>query len=161
MKSSNLRWKPFLIVTSLACVIVGFASTSSAEGRGRGRGRRIDKTEVAATIRRAENASDVFQRRMDERLDRSRLDGTRREDNINEQVRELENALDRLRSRFDRTDTWMETRTEVQDVLTEARDVNRIMENPRFRRGLDREWAELRRDLNSLASLYRLAPLGR
>ena len=146
--------------TTLVLALLAASLATDASARGRVRARVHSRAEVEATIRRAENASDVFRKQMDDKLDKSALDGTKTEDNVNHQAKELENALDRLRRRFDKTDTWRETRREVQDVLLEARDVNRIMEAGRWRAVLEAEWTRLRRELNSLAGHYDLPPLG-
>jgi hypothetical protein len=91
-------------------------------------------------------------------LDHSTLDGTNREDNINQQVKELENAIDTLRKEFDRAQTWQESRRQVQSVLSEADEVNAIMRRGRWRRGgpVKSEWALVRNDLNRLAGVYDL-----
>jgi Ni/Co efflux regulator RcnB len=95
---------------------------------------------------------------IDRSLDHSTLDGTNREDNINQQVKELENAIDKLRHDFDRANTWAETRSQVQLVMSEADEVNVIVKRGRWRRGgpVKSEWALVRSDLNKLAAVYNL-----
>jgi DNA repair exonuclease SbcCD ATPase subunit len=93
---------------------------------------------------------------IDRNLDHSRLNGTRREDNINDQVKELERALDELRREFNRRDTFMETRREVQEVMREADEINALMRRVRFGANVEREWALVRSDLNKLAGVYEL-----
>lgn len=92
------------------------------------------------------------------RLIAARSNGTNREDNINQQVKELENAIDRLRNDFDRAQTWAETRSQVQRVMNEADEVNAIVRRGRWRRGgvVKSEWALVRSDLNKLAAVYNL-----
>ena len=68
-------------------------------------------------------------------------------------------ALDELRARFDRTDTWLETREEVRHVLVAARDVAGVMRRGPFGRPLAVEWRRLRADLNTLAGVYDLPKL--
>src|SRR5215470_9778297 len=81
-------------------------SVVSANAQGRYRGKFYSKADVDRIIKRVETRSDEFKSLVDRYLDRSRLDDTKKEDRINEQVGELEKALDNLRSDFDRTDQW-------------------------------------------------------
>jgi hypothetical protein len=133
--------------------------TVSTFAQGRTRGRFYSKGDVERIIKRVEDRSDSFQKIVDKTLDRSSLDGTRREDNINEQVKQLERALDSLRSDFDRRDQWRETHNEVRAVLNQADEVGRIVRRFRFNNQVQREWAALRADLNTLAGIYDLRRL--
>jgi len=141
----------------LAAVSMLYPSTTFAQGTGPG-GRFYTKAEVEAVIKRVEERSDSFRKVVDKSLDRSAINGTNREDNINEQVKELENAIDKLRKDFDRANTWQETREQVQRVLSEADEVNAIVRRGRWRRGgvVKSEWALVRNDLNRLAGVYNL-----
>lgn len=131
----------------------------STFAQGTARGRFYNKGDVERIIKRVEDRSDSFQKLVDRTLDRSRLDGTRREDNINEQVKQLERALDGLRSDFDRRDQWRETHNEVRAVLNQADEVGRIVRRFRFTNQVQRSWAALRADLNTLANIYDLPRL--
>jgi len=130
--------------------------TSVAQGTAAGRF--YTKAEVEYIIKRVEERSDSFRKVIDRMLDHSTLDGTNREDNINQQVKELENAIDTLRKEFDRAQTWQESRRQVQSVLSEADEVNAIMRRGKWRRGgpVKSEWALVRNDLNRLAGVYDL-----
>ena len=128
----------------------------SANAQGRYRGRFYSKADVDRIIKRVETRSDEFKALVDRYLDRSRLDDTKKEDRINEQVGELEKALDNLRADFDRTDQWRETRRQVQAVLNQSDEVNRIMKNNRFSPKVESGWVALRADLNRLAGIYEL-----
>jgi hypothetical protein len=114
---------------------------------------------VQRIIERVENRSDVFRRAVDRQLDRSRLNGTKREDRINEQVKQFDRTVDELRAEFSRRDSWMETRGNVERVLRQANDVNRILRDGNLGRGVEGEWSTLRRELNTLAQAYDLKPL--
>lgn len=140
----------------LSLILVSF-SAAAAQGTGPG-GRFYTKAEVEAIIKRVEERSDAFRKVVDRALDRSGMDGTNREDNINQQVKELENAIDKLRGDFDRANTWQETREQVQRVLNESDEVNSIVRRGRWRRGgvVKSEWALVRSDLNKLFGIYNL-----
>jgi hypothetical protein len=138
-----------LIVLNALCYPVVFA-------QGRYRGRTYTKADVDRIIRRVEDSSDALRKAVDNNLDRSRLDGTRTEDRINEQLKQLENALDELRSEFDRRDTWRETRREVEKVMRQSDEVNAIFRARRFHASVETQWRVVRADLNRLAGIYNL-----
>ena len=141
----------FVAMASLMLASVGAAQGTAG-------GRFYTKADVEYIIKRVEERSDSFRKVIDRSLDRSVLDGTNREDNINQQVKELENAIDKLRKEFDRAQTWQETRGQVQTVLNEADEVNAIVRRGRWRRGgpVKSEWSLVRNDLNRLAGVYDL-----
>jgi len=152
--------KSKLLLTLFAiCGLLAFSQPSLAQGTARGQF--YTKADVERIIKRVEDRSDAFRKVVDKSLDKSALDGTRREDNINEQIKELENAIDKLKKDFSRANTWQETREQVQTVLNEADEVNGIVRRGRWKRGgpVKSEWALVRNDLNRLAGVYNLRQL--
>lgn len=120
---------------------------------------RYSKAQVGNTIRKLENSSDVFSRAFKRALDNSRRNGTNAEDRYTQTVENFENAMDRLRSEFDRSDSWWETRQDVSQVMDESRSVNTMMNRLSFRRNLERQWIAMRTDINSLADTFDLPGL--
>jgi hypothetical protein len=118
------------------------------------------KTEVDRIIKRVEERSDRFVKLFDRSLDRSRLNGSNREDQLNEYARKLETALDELRHEFDRKESYVETRPEVRHCLDIATDINVAVRNRRLGGETERQWALLRSELNTLADVYTLPPVG-
>ena len=149
-----------VIMASVALFMVAIVSTPAEAQYGRRyRDRGYTKSYVEQVIRRLENQSDRFVRSFDRSLDNSRMDGTMREDNLNQRARDLENSLDILRQEFDRTDRYQDTRSQVSNVLSIAEDINRAVMNRRLRGNTERLWARVRSELNSLASIYNLRQL--
>jgi hypothetical protein len=149
-----------VIMATIALCMVALASIpAEAQYSRRSRNRRHTKAQVEQIIRRLENQSDRFVRSFDRSLDDSRADGTMREDNLNQRARDLESALDVLRQEFDRTDRYQDTRSQVSSVLSVAEDINRAVRNRRLRNNTERLWSRVRRELNSLASVYNLRQL--
>lgn len=140
---------------AVACLIFTLAATGEAQRRGR----LYTKAEVNDIIRRVENRSDEFVRLFDSSLDRSRLDGTKREDRLNERARNLERALDDLRREFDRRENYNQTRPQVSRALNVAEDINKVMRRRRMGGETERQWGLLRSELNALALVYNLRPL--
>ena len=141
------------------CLLLVMAAPGLANYQGRARGRVYNKNEVDRIIKRVEDRSDNFVKLFDKSLDRSVLDGTKKEDRLNDRAKDLEKELDKLRKEFDRKDSWRETRSQVEDVLEEAEGINRVMLNSRLNRNTEASWALLRADLNTLAGIYNLRKL--
>ncbi|MFY9222566.1 MAG: hypothetical protein WAQ98_07850 [Blastocatellia bacterium] len=161
--------KDFSLLIIAILLITTLLPTESLAQRGRGRGndkddrndyrryeQRYAKRDVSEIIRRVEESSNQFRKDVDRDLDRSRLDGSRREDRINDEVKRFEDALDRLRREFDRNDSWWESRNNVQVALDAARPVATRLKNNRFSSNVENQWRNLRRDLNKLAFVYNL-----
>lgn len=139
---------------SLMIVCLLLALSVSALAQGRYRGRRYTKADVDRIIKRVETHSDSFVKAVDRSLDNGRLDGTEAEDRINDQVEDLEKALDELRREFDKRDGWLEVRENVVKVIDEAEDVNAIFHRRRLSRFIESEWVRLRAEINKLAGIY-------
>jgi len=150
-------------VSTLLLFAVGTIAlvSTTAAAQGTHRGSFYTKADVERIVKRVEDRSDAFRRVVDRSLDSSAINGTNREDNINQQVKELETAIDSLRRDFDRAQTWQETRSQVVRVISEADEVNAIVRRGRWRRGgpVKSEWNLVRSDLNRLAGIYNLRQL--
>jgi hypothetical protein len=141
-----------LVVLLLVLTVMGIAD---AQRRGP-RGRAYTRAEVNDLIKAAEDRSDRFVRLFDRAMDKSALDGTHREDRMNERCKDLEKAMDKLRSEFDRKESYIETKPEMTEVLRIASDINGVMIHRKVRADVEAEWVALRRQLNILASVYYL-----
>jgi hypothetical protein len=115
--------------------------------------RTTDRT-VQQLIRRIENRADRFKLSLERALDRSRLDNTRREDNINQLVTDFEQATNQLRDRFNRRESTM---SDVQTVLARAVLIDRFMSRHSLRNNAERDWNLLKSELNRLANYYSVA----
>jgi hypothetical protein len=145
-----------------ALVVVGLVGVSDASAQARRRPQAqpaYARVDVQRTISRLERSSDRFRETVDRQLDRSRLNGSRREDRINEEIKQLENALDRLRNEVDRGDRYDEARRHVERAMRESDEVNSLFRRGNFGREAEREWNGIRGDLNSLAVTFNLRPL--
>lgn len=139
-------------------IIAAFAETNYAQ-------RRIgrvyySKQSIENLLERIEERSDKFSGALNKSLDRSRLDGTRAEDNILERARDLEDRTDELRREFDHNDRRGETTANVRKVMLEGSRVNRVMRMRRFSPLAENSWLNLRNQLNQLARIYNLPVIG-
>jgi hypothetical protein len=105
-------------------------------------------------IRRIEVRSNRFKMSMGRALDRSRIDDTRREDNINQLVSDFEQAANQLRDRFNRRESTM---SDAEQVLQRAALIDNFMRRHRLLNTAERDWRLLKIDLNSLANYYNVA----
>jgi hypothetical protein len=157
-ETRSMKRIPNKLAVVTATFALGMISLISVQAQGTHAGQYYTKGDVERIIKRVEERSDDFRKVIDRTLDKSALNGTNREDNINQQVKELENAIDKLRSDFDRANKWEETRDQVKRVLSEADEVNAIVRRGRWRRGGEARssWVLVRADLNRLAGVYNL-----
>ena len=156
MRKTNFYSKILTGVCTLVLTAAGLTAVS-AQGRYANRYSNRDVGQIIATL---ESSSNVFRAEFDRSLDRSQLNGTAQEDRINAIVGSYEDSLDRLRQDFDRRNSWWESRNDVQNVMSRAAQVNQMMVDLPFARQLERQWANMRRDLNALADTFDLPGLG-
>lgn len=114
---------------------------------------RVGDRDVEQIIHRIESQSDAFRKSLDAALDRSRLDGTRQEDDINSFVKEFYKETKRLHDHFD---SHKSTTSDVQTVLDSAAQIDQFMRRNRLKHDRDaqREWVQLRANLDELARVY-------
>jgi hypothetical protein len=115
---------------------------------------RISDRQLDAIIRRVENGADRFRADLGNALDRSTYNGTRAEDNINQFIRDFEQATDQLRSRFDAKTS---VASDVENVLRQATYIDDFMNRQTLSMRAENDWTTLRGDLNQLASAYSVA----
>jgi hypothetical protein len=148
------------IAAAAGMLVLVMADASSAQRSRNARGRKYTKAQVGNVIKRAEERADNFVDNFDASLDNSGLDGSAREDKLMKKARRLENATDELRREFDRSDSWIENKSEVRNALNIAHDIDRTMKNRRFGKKTESNWVRLRYELNTLAKIYKLPSVG-
>ena len=116
---------------------------------------RVSDKEVERTLRQIEQQSDRFRSALDSSLDKSRLNGTREEDDINRFVKEFYERTKTLREHFDHRKS---TSADVQAVLDRAASIDSFMRrNPMRKNNAIREWERLRGNLDELAQIYNVS----
>jgi len=81
-------------------------------------------------------------------------------DDLNDALSDLNRSTNRLRRKFDATDTWMETKAQVQQVVDDGRRINQVMARGNYGTQAEKYWAVLRNNINDLARVYGVTPLG-
>jgi len=121
-------------------------------GDDRGNGRYDDRG-LRDSVNRLDRLAKDFERDMDRALDHSRANGSRREDDINNQVHQFRNAVGDLKSRVGNGRDLNRSSNEARRVLQEADDLDRFS-----RRGFDSrtasEWSQIQQELRYISSAY-------
>lgn len=150
-----------LVGFAAVLMILGLTDVSFGQrNRRESRGQLRTKAQVKVIINRVEDRVDNFKSNYDKSLDRSRLNGSSREDWLMKRAKDLESATDELSREFDRRDTWVENKEEVRRCLNIATDIDRNMRNYNFGAATESNWAKVRYELNTLADVYNLAKVG-
>ncbi len=140
----------------------------------------LAKPQVANLIAKVENNVDEFRKYLDHRGENAQTaakssSGKRRErtatesqkavasekkDELDDALGALNRSTNRLRRKFDATDTWMQTKSEVQHVIDDGRKINQAVARGSYGSDVARLWAALRTSMNDLARAYGVTPLG-
>lgn len=140
------------LAITLAITLAGFGAAASVGAQTRAY--RMSDRQMQQLLRRIETRADRFSTSLENALDRSPLNGTAREDEVNKLLTDFEQATDQLSDRFNnRTSTGMD----AQLVLQRAALLDRVMRENRFANRAERDWTLLRRDLDGLARNYSVA----
>lgn len=113
---------------------------------------RINDKQVEQSLKRLKKDSDRFRKSLDSSLDRSRLNGTNREDDINAFVKDFDKETGTL---YDRFKDHKSVAGDVETVLDRASRIERFMHRQQFRNGkAEHDWSVIRADLDQLAQAY-------
>jgi len=144
-------------------------------------GQPLTKPQVANLIAKVENGVDDFRDYLKRRGDDARSAGSSpqaqqrrarrsptdaqkttaqaKKDDLDDALSDLNRSTNRLRRKFDATDTWMETKVQVDQVLDDARKINQVVAKGNYGAEAARLWGVLRSGINDLARAYGLQPL--
>ena len=153
----TLSFSIFAAAILALCLPVLAAAQGGYPDYGRNRNdnyRRYDERYLKDSINRLDRLSKDFERDLDRALDHSRVNGTRREDQMNAQGHDFRRAVSSLKSNFGNGRDLNRSRDEAQRVLQEARQFDCIGRN----RGIDTrvasEWSQIQRELQIISDAY-------
>lgn len=144
-----MRIKSSLIALVFAITCLGAAAPVHAQVVGQPY--RISDKEVERILNRIENQANNFRRSLDAALDRSRLDDTNREDDINAFIKNFNEQTKRLEDRFDDRKS---VAADVEAVLNSAASIDQFMRRQRLSERAQNDWSTLRGSLDDLAQAY-------
>jgi hypothetical protein len=139
---------------ALLFVITCLAVAAPARAQVVGAPYRITDKEVEQILKRIENQSNNFRHSLDASLDRSRLNGTNREDDFNSFMKNFEEQTKRLRDRFD---DHKSVAADVEAVLNGAASIDQFVYRQRLNERAQNDWSTLRASLDDLARAYNVA----
>ena len=114
--------------------------------------RRYDERAVRDSVHRLDRLAKDFERDMDRALDRSRANGTDREDRINDQVHQFRDAVGDLKSRVGNGRDLNRSADEARRVFQEAQGIDRVTR--RFDSRVASRWNSIQRELEFLGDVY-------
>ncbi|MGI8494523.1 MAG: hypothetical protein ACR2L1_04315 [Pyrinomonadaceae bacterium] len=115
---------------------------------------RVSDGDVQNVLRRIETNTDVYKRDLSSSLDRSVLNGTSSEDQINAYISDFEKATDSLKQRFD---ARRSVSTDVEEVLNRAYFIDNFMRDYRLPSNVETRWTTIRTDLTTLSNYYNVS----
>jgi hypothetical protein len=123
--------------------------------RDRGGYGRYDERALRDSVHRLDRLAKDFERNMDRALDHSRVNGSRREDQINDQVHQFRNAVGDLKSRIGNGRDLNRSADEARRVLQEGQDIERAASRTRgFDNRLWSDWSQIQRELRFISDVY-------
>jgi len=115
---------------------------------------RYDERALRDSVHRLDRLAKDFEKNMDRALDRSRANGSQREDRINEQVHEFRNAVGDLKSRIGNGRDLNRSADEARRVLQEGQQVDRVARPRWFDGRLSSDWSNIQRELRFISDVY-------
>ena len=115
---------------------------------------RLNDKQVKKLMQQLKKDAGRFRKSLDSSLDRSRLNGTHREDDINRFLKNYENATERLYSRFKDNKS---VGADVEAVLDGAAEIDQFMTRRLASERAERDWSAVRQDLRRLAEAYNVS----
>jgi hypothetical protein len=147
----KILYKVTGLVTILVFLGFGLAPAAAAQSQ---QPYRYSDNYMRQLITRIEMRTDRFSSLLPSALDRSRINGTIREDQVNNLVTNFEHATDMLKDHFNnRQSTMMDAET----VLREGARIDTFMRNHSLDNRTERAWMLVRTDLDRLAGAYNVA----
>ncbi len=107
---------------------------------------------VKQLLKMLEEDTDRFTKSLDNALDKSSLNGTKTEDEINGYVHDFEEATDRLKDRYEDRGTAPNA---AREVYRRAGYINSFMRRYRLGPQAETDWQKIKRDLEALGRAFR------
>ncbi|MCA1628880.1 MAG: hypothetical protein LC774_00615 [Acidobacteria bacterium] len=131
-----------------AALLLAFVTTGLTAQAQRAR---VNRFQVAQIISRVQSDTARFRTDLDYAIRNSRIDNTRRENNINLYITDFVNATTQLRTRNNQRRA---TVADVRLVLDRATLVDNFLRRNQLEGNVNDDWATVRADLGELASAY-------
>jgi hypothetical protein len=114
-----------------------------------------DNRDVRDSIQRLDRLAKDFEREVDRDLDHDRrVNGSRREDQINREAHDFRNAVGNLKSAFGNGRDMSRSADEAQRVLQQANVTERVARREFDNYRLSSLWSQIRNELNLISNAY-------
>lgn len=156
MKKHTLKFSILaaaLVALSLPVVAAAQWGRQDRYPDNRGYGR-YDERAVRDSAHRLDRLAKDFEREMDRALDRSRVNGSSREDRINDEVHQFRRAAGAFKSRVGNGRDLNRSADEARRVLQEAEQVDRVARPRWFDNRLGSQWSAIQRELRFISDVY-------
>ena len=161
MKKHTLKFSIFaaaLLALSLPVAAAaqwgGYPQDRYPDNRNNGRYGRYDDRALKDSAQRIDRLAKDFERDMDRALDHSRVNGSSREDRINEEVHQFRRAAGDFKSRVGNGRDLNRSADQARRLLDEAQQVNRIARPRWFDGRLASEWSSIEQELRFISDVY-------
>ena len=144
-----------LCLPALAAAQGGYGYPDYGRNRNGNYGR-YDERYLKDSINRLDKLAKEFEKDLDRALDHSRVNGTRREDNVNAQGHDFRRAVSNLKSNFGNGRDLNRSRDEAARVLNEARQFDRIGRGRGINSEVASDWSQIQRELQVISDAYGL-----
>ncbi len=135
----------------IALAAVCLLTTVSLHGAAQQRPSRLDDRQLTDLLSRIQTRTDTFRGSLEQAINHHQINGSQEEDRINRSVKDFEQASDRLR---DRVNDRRSSTADVDEVLERASIVDSFMTRNQLEMAAQRDWQDLRRELDGLARAY-------
>src|ERR1700752_1303728 len=115
---------------------------------------RYDDRGVRDSAHRLDRLAKDFERDMDRALDRSRANGTNREDRINDEVHQFRRAAGDYKSRVGNGRDLNRSADEARRLLQEAQQLDRVARPRWYDSRLSSQWSAIQRELRFISDVY-------
>jgi hypothetical protein len=129
----------------------GYPQDRYPDNRGYGR---YDDRGLRDSVHRLDSLAKDFERDMDRALDHSRVNGSRQEDRINDEVHQFRSAVGDLKSRVGNGRDLNRSADEARRVLEEGQQLDRVARPRWFDSRLASEWSQIQQELRYLSDVY-------
>jgi hypothetical protein len=148
--------KYFLILGGLIVLLAAQTQSGFSQNPDiRGRGGDYTVRNLDAAVNRLARGSKPFVKILDRELDRSRLDGTRLEDEINSKAKSFRDSAIRFEKAYRRGARDRQLLYHAQRMLDHGADLNRMLRRGEISPTVDNEWSRIYQDLIEVASWHR------
>jgi hypothetical protein len=167
------RTNPTAVAAALSLLVIGLTDRPASA-------QLMAKAQVANLIVKVENGVDDFRKYLEKRGENAREDSSTaqasgrkkrqatesqkatassKKDALDDGLGDLNRSTNQLRRKFDATDTWMETKVQVERVVDDGRKINQVVARGSYGAEAARLWAVLRTGINDLARAYGVPPM--